>query len=155
MRLIDADAIKYDFSIKTYADNGVIVTSLLADKDTIDAMPTVEPEPCEDVVSRNAIVQKLNKMDRYVSEELRLCDTDKKFPKNEVFIVDDVYEEIVEKLPSTQPEIIRCKDCKHLQKWRSEESAKKFGQIYECGRNVLNHPKPEDFCSHAERRTDE
>lgn len=108
MRLIDADAIKYDFSIKTYADNGVIVTSLLADKDTIDAMPTVEPEPCEDVVSRNAIVQKLNKMDRYVSEELRLCDTDKKFPKNEVFIVDDVYEEIAEKLPSAQPEVLAC-----------------------------------------------
>lgn len=68
-------------------------------------LPSAQPEPCEDVVSRNAIVQKLNKMDRYVSEELRLCDTDKKFPKNEVFIVDDVYEEIVEKLPSTQPKI--------------------------------------------------
>lgn len=23
-------------------------------------------------------------------------------------------------------EIIRCKDCKHIRKWRSEESAKKF-----------------------------
>ena len=43
-------------------------------------------------------------MDRYVSTELRLCDTDKKFPQNEVFIVDDVYEEIVEQLPSVQPE---------------------------------------------------
>ena len=43
MRLIDADAIKYDFNIKTYADNRTIVTSLLADKDTIDAMPTIEP----------------------------------------------------------------------------------------------------------------
>ena len=34
------------------------------------------------------------KDDDNVSEELRLCDTDKKFSKNEVFIVDDVYEEI-------------------------------------------------------------
>ena len=68
------------------------------------ALPSAEPEPCEDAVSRNAIIQKLNMMDRYVSEELRLCDTDKKFPKNEVFIVDDVYEEIVENLPSAQPE---------------------------------------------------
>jgi hypothetical protein len=66
--------------------------------------PLVEiPEPCEDAVSRNAIIQKLNTMDRYVSEELILCDTDKKFPKNEVFIVDDVYEEIVENLPPVQP----------------------------------------------------
>ena len=62
---------------------------------------------------------------------------------------------VIDELPSVQTENILCKDCKHLQKWRSEESAKKFGQIYECARNVLNCPKPEDFCSHAERRTDE
>ena len=74
-------------------------------------VPSAQPETYEDAVSRNAIIQKLNTMDRYVSEELILCDTDKKFPKNEVFIVDDVYEEIVENLPSAQPEIIRCKDC--------------------------------------------
>lgn len=49
-------------------------------------------------------------------------------------------------------ELVRCKDCKHLQKWRSEESAKKFGQIYECGKDVLDCPKTEDFCSRAERR---
>lgn len=69
---------------------------------TIADLPSAQPEPCEDAVSRNAIIQKLNTMDRYVSEELILCDTDKKFPKNEVFIVDDVYEEIVENLPSAQ-----------------------------------------------------
>ena len=50
--------------------------------------------------------------------------------------------------------VVYCKDCKYLQKWRSEESAKKFGQIYECIRNVFDCPKPEDFCSFAERRTD-
>lgn len=72
--------------------------------DGIKAFPSAQPEPCGDVVSRNAIVQKLNEMDRYVSTELRLCDTDKKFPQNEVFIVDDVYEEIVEQLPSAQPQ---------------------------------------------------
>ena len=57
-----------------------------------------------DVVSRNAIIQKLNTMDRYIADELTLCDTDKKFPRNEVFIVDDVYEEISEQLPSAQQE---------------------------------------------------
>ena len=66
-------------------------------------LPSAQPEHCGGVVGRNDIVQKLNTMDRYVSTELRLCDTDKKFPQNEVFIVDDVYEEIVEKLPSIQP----------------------------------------------------
>jgi hypothetical protein len=60
--------------------------------------------------------------------------------------------EAIEQLPPAQPEIIWCKDCEHVRKWRSEESAKKFGQIYECARGVLNCPKPEDFCSKAERR---
>lgn len=73
--------------------------------DHLKRLPSAQPEPCGDVVSRNAIVQKLNEMDRYVSTELRLCDTDKKFPQNEVFIVDDVYEEIVEQLPSAQPDL--------------------------------------------------
>ena len=63
-----------------------------------------EQIPCEDVVSRNAIIRALNTMDRYVSDELTLCNTYIKFPKNEVFIVDDVYEEIVENLPSVQQE---------------------------------------------------
>lgn len=60
--------------------------------------------------------------------------------------------DIIIAVPSAQPEIIRCKDCKHIQRWRSEESAKEFGQIYACARNVFNCPKPEDFCSRAERK---
>lgn len=61
---------------------------------------------------------------------------------------------VLKELPSAGPEIIRCENCKHIQKWRSEESAKKFGQIYECARDVLACPKPDDFCSKAERRGD-
>lgn len=53
-----------------------------------------------------------------------------------------------------QPEIIRCKDCKHVEMARSEEAARKFGQIYICGRHVFLNPKPDDYCSWAERRTD-
>lgn len=52
-----------------------------------------------DYISRNAIIQVLNTMDRYIADELTLCDTEKKFPRNEVFIVDDVYEKIAEQLP--------------------------------------------------------
>jgi len=54
----------------------------------------------EDTISREAVIQTLNRMDRYTATELTLCDTDKKFPANEVFIVDDVYEQIAEHLPS-------------------------------------------------------
>ena len=69
--------------------------------------------------------------------------------KKSRFLVDAM--EKVIKLPPAQPEIIRCEDCKHVRKWRSEESAKKFGQVYECARGVFACPNPEDFCSHAER----
>jgi len=63
-----------------------------------------EQEPCEDVISRQAMIEVLNKMDRYVADELTLCNTERKFPRNEVFIVDDVYEEIAEQLPSVTPQ---------------------------------------------------
>lgn len=67
-------------------------------------------------------------------------------------LVDAISEAYRQGQQDAESEIVRCKDCKHIQKWRSEESAKKFGQIYECARNVLNCPKSEDFCSCAERR---
>lgn len=65
--------------------------------------PLKEIEESEDYVKRSSITEVLNKMDRYVADELTLCDTERRFPKNEVFIVDDVYEEIVEQLPSVTP----------------------------------------------------
>ena len=51
-----------------------------------------------------------------------------------------------------QPEVIRCKDCKHIRRWRSEEVAQKFGQAYECAHGVFLAPRADDFCSMAERR---
>ena len=46
---------------------------------------------------------------------------------------------IIEELPSAQPEIIYCKDCK----WK---------QGVECVRFADVRPFPSDFCSRAERR---
>lgn len=48
--------------------------------------------------------------------------------------------------------VVRCKDCKYVRKFRSEESAKKFGQLYECVQNVFLSPHPDGFCSYGERR---
>ena len=72
-------------------------------------LKALEQEPCKDAVSRNAIIQTLNNMDRYIANEMILCDTNIKFPQNyvtgqEVFIVDDVYEQIAEQLPSVTPQ---------------------------------------------------
>lgn len=77
------------------------------------------------------------------------------------FNLDDVYEQgwnecqnHIAQIPAAEPEIIRCKDCKYHQKWRSEEAARKFGQAYTCEKNILYCPKPEDFCSCAARKID-
>lgn len=58
-------------------------------------------------------------------------------------------------LKNAETEIVRCKDCKHIRRWRSEEAAQKFGQIYECAYGVFRAPQADDFCSKAERREDE
>ena len=49
-------------------------------------------------------------------------------------------------------QVVRCRDCKYVRKYRSEESAKKFGQVYECVRYTIPCPNPDDFCSYGERK---
>lgn len=59
-------------------------------------------------------------------------------------------------LPSAQPEIIRCKDCKYygciLYSGTQFEYGKCFGHEES---DYTFEVKPDDFCSRAERRTDE
>ena len=58
-----------------------------------------------------------------------------------VEIAVEAMEKMLKDLPSAQPEIIRCKDCK----WK---------QGAECVRFADVRPFPDDFCGRAERRTD-
>lgn len=60
---------------------------------------------------------------------------------------------VLEELPSAEPEIIRCKDCK----WFRKEYGWNCIEYTVCGVSPTHHPirTEEDFCSHAERRTDE
>ena len=56
----------------------------------------------------------------------------------------------VEQLPSTQPEIVRCKDCKHY------KESKYIGRLachYVIGGTVVRNM--DDFCSRAERKDGE
>lgn len=52
----------------------------------------------------------------------------------------DIDRLVVETLPSSQPEIVRCKDCK----WKQGSECVRFSDV---------RPFPDDFCSRAERRT--
>lgn len=59
--------------------------------------------------------------------------------------------EDIKELPSAQPEIIRCKDCKF---WTHIKRTNRYWCKTDDGLYDLN-PSPNDFCSRAERRTDE
>lgn len=50
------------------------------------------------------------------------------------------------------PDIIKCKDCKYFNAWRTSEGAEKYGQIYECSKLVISCPSPDDYCSKGERK---
>lgn len=56
-------------------------------------------------------------------------------------------------LPSTQSEIIRCKDCKHM---ITHEGYGYLGEpAYTCEGNMEGWVLPNSFCSHAERKDGE
>lgn len=60
-------------------------------------------------------------------------------------------------LPSAQPEPIRCKDCKH---WKIGTKNLNCPNPMVCGLHSFMHgferaSLPEDYCSWAERRTDD
>ena len=71
----------------------------------------------------------------------------------------------VPKHPTIEPEpqIVRCKDCKHqVKEWRTDKRLKDNGYMV-CGCDVVGDAcgywallgQDDDFCSMAERRTDE
>ena len=86
-------------------------------------------QPCVDTISRQAAIDACIRVREYRA-----------------------YDEIeeIKALPSAQP-IIRCKDCKH----RIEH--KQYGDLgesaYTCEGNMVGWILPDDFCSHAERKT--
>ena len=55
----------------------------------------------------------------------------------------------IESLPSAQPEIIRCKDCRYYQ-----DNNDGYPHI-NCKWDANETPDADDFCSGAERRTDD
>ena len=61
--------------------------------------------------------------------------------------MNDIDRQTILNLPSTQPEIIRCKDCKQFRRWIDTNIC--FCDITE------SKISDNDFCSKAERREDE
>lgn len=86
--------------------------------------------------------------------------------KRKKYIIGDIWEltgaeirEVINSQPTIQPEIVRCKDCKHWipydwmfsEVWRSKNMADYLED--EIGCNLCDMAmKANDFCSRAERR---
>lgn len=66
---------------------------------------------------------------------------------------------VIEALPSVQPEVIRCKDCKNQEKFFHKDGRRKDGGYYIYGCSLAEGYShvclDDDYCSRAERRTDE
>ena len=65
-----------------------------------------------------------------------------------------ILSEVTGELPSAQPEIIRCKDCKH---WTNNIGDSKLKDNYcnDEAHGFYYQCSEDDYCSFAERRTDE
>ena len=94
-----------------------------------------------DLISRKQAIEVVQKRHMMLSKE-------------KVLLINDL-----EKLPSAQPEIVRCKDCKH---WIPYDWM--FSEVWQS-RNIADYPEDEmgckwcdmsmkanDFCSRADRR---
>ena len=88
-----------------------------------------------DLISRNDVIKMFNTMDRYRADKLILQNTDKEFPINEVFIVDDCYE-LLEQLHSAEK----------TAKWRI---VGKTTLHYECSKCGGVGDKWDNYCKHC------
>lgn len=105
----------------------------------------------DDLISRQAAIEKINA--GFLTE-----DSDVECVEECNAMLDFAISEI-KKLPSAQTEIIRCKDCKHQKKVFHEDKRRKDGGYYIFGCELVDGYSPvcfdDEFCSRAERKTDE
>lgn len=108
-----------------------------------------------DAISRLAVIQIIEKMRARIAHNL-----ERSVGRAMIEILDEVGED-VGMLPSAQPEVIKCKDCKH---WIPYDWM--FSEMWQS-KNIADYPeddigcdccdmamKANDFCSRGERRTE-
>ena len=99
-----------------------------------------------DTISRQAVIDRINKQREHLQPDI--------YPQDK--IGDAAYRicaEFIERFPSAQPEIVRCKDCEN---WIPGYITDNDDFIPpKCGKyqQMVGHSS-DDYCSHAERRTD-
>lgn len=151
-----------------------------AARSVLENLPSAQPEPCEDAVSRQAIFDTAAEYERQLCEILG--------DENELIEVVKILKHRLIALPSAQPEpsqvardiatiieneqdmrvvlknaqndIVHCRNCKFCHKSLDWKHLQSFGMsIWRCGKcrglNAAETVNLDDYCSRAERRTDE
>ena len=99
-----------------------------------NVLAEAQPEPCEDAVSRQAVSSWLKQYGQDVLHG--------KYKFSLMYIWKNLMD-----LPSTQPEIVRCKDCKWSDWYNSVD-----GNIYcYCMETGAAGRTADDYCSYAEK----
>lgn len=96
-----------------------------------------------DLIDRTAAIERINKQREHLHPNI--------YPQDE--IGDAAYRicvEFIERLPSAEPEIIKCKDCKHMKEHYDGTNNVPYLTCYEWG----SETDYDGFCHYAERRTD-
>ena len=109
----------------------------------------------DDLISRQQAIEALERAKQNIRHNI-----ERAIGKAVCEILDEV-ENGIKQLPSAEPEIIQCQDCKH---WMPYEWM--FSEIWQS-KNIADYPEDEigcdcsemamkanDFCSRAERRTE-
>ena len=131
-------------------------------EEVLRSIPSAQPEiiRCRECKFASGDSRICMKFDHSPIGELDFC--------SKKYIVGDIWEltgaeirEVIDSQPTIQPEIIRCKDCKH---WIPYDWM--FSEIWQS-KNIADYPEDEigcdccdmamkanDFCSRAERRTE-
>ena len=103
-----------------------------------------------DLISRQAAIDALDQIfDRCEEIEAHLPEGDPDRTGYKMYPDYMTVWKYLHQLPSAQPEIIRCKDCRYYQ-----DNNDGYPHI-NCKWDANETPDADDFCSGAERRTDE
>lgn len=124
MRAIDADAIEYTHAVARNLFDGYDCNELVVTKDEIEDMPTIQPE----ITHEQAVA--------YLQSTGWMQEHDRQM------MLDGVHR------LTAQPEIVRCKDCKHHWTHKCMDSM----PIERCDLEQTFYDAEVDYCSLAERR---
>ena len=107
----------------------------------------------DDLISRQAALSEVHKS---FYEFFDICEDDEETTitsKDEQLLeINKVITTRIKNLPTAEPELVRCKDCK----WYGRADKRRFYRGMDCLQHRIDTIVPDkDFCSRAERRSDE